>query len=243
MTAPETAGSGLLRRHYGGPDRRRLDPFVRRAAGSLAPTDRLPASLGRARSGSDGSLGAGPAWRRVIRSRIDNRLEGDGSAVEQAEIVFGSADQLFDLTSYTRHVGRDTTGNLLSKGALADRSRAYMKGLATIEHSAHGTDSFLGEFGDAALQAGSLGRHPQPGDRPARLPARGPRQLRRPHRRVPGSSTSRVAASNAKRRASSSSWGTWSRSLRECRWTRRGPPARPARGEMGGPVRSAAGRA
>jgi Fe-S cluster assembly scaffold protein SufB len=43
-------------------------------------------------------------------------------------------------------VGRDTTGNLLSKGALADRSRVYMKGLATIEHSAHGTDSFLGEF-------------------------------------------------------------------------------------------------
>ena len=66
--------------------------------------------------------------------------------MEQAEIVFGSADQLFDLTSYTRHVGRDTTGNLLSKGALTDRSRAYMKGLATIETSAHGTDSYLGEF-------------------------------------------------------------------------------------------------
>ncbi|MGZ6266192.1 MAG: SufB/SufD family protein, partial [Candidatus Limnocylindrales bacterium] len=83
---------------------------------------------------------------RVVRSRIDNRLEGDGSTVEQAEIVFGSADQVFDLTSYTRHVGRDTTGNLLSKGALTDRSRAYMKGLATIETSAHGTDSYLGEF-------------------------------------------------------------------------------------------------
>ena len=84
---------------------------------------------------------------RVVRSRIDNRLEGDGSSVEQAEIVFGSADQLFDLTSYTRHIGRDTTGNLLSKGALADRSRAYMKGLATIDITAHGTDSYLGEFG------------------------------------------------------------------------------------------------
>ena len=83
---------------------------------------------------------------RIIRSRIDNTLEGDGSTVEQAEIVFGSADQLFDLTSYTRHIGRDTTGNLLSKGALADRSRAYMKGLATIDMPAHGTDSYLGEF-------------------------------------------------------------------------------------------------
>ena len=83
---------------------------------------------------------------RVVRSRIDNRLEGDGSSVEQAEIVFGSADQLFDLTSYTRHTGRDTTGNLLSKGALGDNSRAYLKGLATIDLSAHGTDSYLGEF-------------------------------------------------------------------------------------------------
>ena len=83
---------------------------------------------------------------RVIRSRIDNTLEGDGSSVEQAEIVFGSTDQLFDLTSYTRHIGRDTTGNLLSKGALSDRSRAYMKGLITIDKPAHGTDSFLGEF-------------------------------------------------------------------------------------------------
>jgi Fe-S cluster assembly scaffold protein SufB len=84
---------------------------------------------------------------RVVRSRVDNRLEGDRSSVEQVEIVFGSGDQVVDLTSYTRHIGRDTTGNLLSKGALMDRSRSYMKGLITIEKSAIGTDSFLGEFG------------------------------------------------------------------------------------------------
>jgi Fe-S cluster assembly scaffold protein SufB len=84
---------------------------------------------------------------RLVRSRVDNRLEGDRSSVEQVEIVFGGEEQLFDLTSYTRHLGRDTTGNLLSKGALLDRSRSYMKGLITIEKSAIGTDSFLGEFG------------------------------------------------------------------------------------------------
>jgi Fe-S cluster assembly protein SufD len=84
---------------------------------------------------------------RVVRSRVDNRLEGDRSSVEQVEIVFGSGEQVVDLTSYTRHVGRNTTGNLLSKGALMDRSRSYMKGLITIEKSAVGTDSFLGEFG------------------------------------------------------------------------------------------------
>jgi len=84
---------------------------------------------------------------RFTRSRIDNRLEGDRSSVEQAEIVFGADEQFFDLTSYTRHVGRDTTGNLLSKGALLDRARAYLKGMITIERSAVGTDSYLGEFG------------------------------------------------------------------------------------------------
>jgi Fe-S cluster assembly scaffold protein SufB len=84
---------------------------------------------------------------RLTRSRVDNRLEGDRSSVEQVEIVFGGEQQLFDLTSYTRHVGRDTTGNLLSKGALLDRSKSFMKGLITIEKSAVGTDSFLGEFG------------------------------------------------------------------------------------------------
>jgi Fe-S cluster assembly scaffold protein SufB len=84
---------------------------------------------------------------RLVRSRVDNRLEGDRSSVEQVEIVFGGEQQLFDLTSYTRHIGRDTTGDLLSKGALLDRSRSFMKGLITIEKSAVGTDSFLGEFG------------------------------------------------------------------------------------------------
>ncbi|HEX7950767.1 MAG TPA: SufD family Fe-S cluster assembly protein [Candidatus Limnocylindrales bacterium] len=84
---------------------------------------------------------------RLVRSRVDNRLIGDHASVEQVEIVFGTEDQLFDLTSYTRHLGRDTTGNLLSKGVLTDRARSYMKGLITIEKSAVGTDSFLGEFG------------------------------------------------------------------------------------------------
>ena len=84
---------------------------------------------------------------RLVRGRVDNRLAGDRSSVEQVEIVFGNGEQLFDLTSYTTHVGRDTTGNLLSKGALLDGAKTYLKGLITIEKSAIGTDSFLGEFG------------------------------------------------------------------------------------------------
>src|SRR4029079_11926762 len=84
---------------------------------------------------------------RLVRSRVDNVLAGDRSTVEQVEIVFGAGEQLHDLTSYTRHVGRDTTGQLLSKGVLLDKARSYLKGLITIEKSAVGTDSYLGEFG------------------------------------------------------------------------------------------------
>ncbi|CAN5797235.1 Fe-S cluster assembly protein SufD [soil metagenome] len=83
---------------------------------------------------------------QLQKSRIDNRLIGRGSSVRQAEIGFGSGSQLFDLTSYTRHVGEDTTGDLLSKGVFSDRARGYFKGLIEIQRSARGTDSFLGEF-------------------------------------------------------------------------------------------------
>ncbi|CAN5756610.1 Fe-S cluster assembly protein SufD [soil metagenome] len=82
----------------------------------------------------------------IHKSRIDNRLVGRGSSVHQAEIGFGAGSQLFDLTSYTRHIGQDTTGDLLSKGVFLDRSRGYFKGMIDIERTAKGTDSFLGEF-------------------------------------------------------------------------------------------------
>jgi Fe-S cluster assembly scaffold protein SufB len=82
----------------------------------------------------------------IHKSRIDNRLVGRGSSVKQAEIGFGDGRQLFDATSYTRHIGTDTTGDLLAKGVFLDRARGYYKGMITIERSAHGTDSFLGEF-------------------------------------------------------------------------------------------------
>lgn len=81
-----------------------------------------------------------------VKSRIDNLLLGRGASVRQAEIGFGSGSQVFDLTSYTRHRGQDTTGDLLSKGVFRDTSRGFFKGLIDIEKTAKGTDSFLGEF-------------------------------------------------------------------------------------------------
>jgi Fe-S cluster assembly scaffold protein SufB len=83
---------------------------------------------------------------QLQKSRIDNLLVGRGATVHQAEIGFGSGTQLFDLTSYTRHVGQDTNGDLLSKGVFLDKARGYFKGMIAIERTARGTDSFLGEF-------------------------------------------------------------------------------------------------
>ena len=83
---------------------------------------------------------------QLHKSRIDNLLVGRGSSVSQVEIGFGGGRQLFDLTSYTRHIGQDTTGDLLSKGVFLDRARGYFKGMIEIQRSAKGTDSFLGEF-------------------------------------------------------------------------------------------------
>jgi Fe-S cluster assembly scaffold protein SufB len=62
------------------------------------------------------------------------------------EIGFGDGKQLFDLTSYTRHLGEDGTSDLLSKGVYTDKARGYVKGLIDIPYSGRGTDSFLGEF-------------------------------------------------------------------------------------------------
>jgi Fe-S cluster assembly scaffold protein SufB len=102
----------------------------------------------QARVGQDATMNWAVAsvGSRLHRSRIENLLEGRGSTVKQVEIGFGDGKQLFDLTSYTRHIGRDTTGDLLSKGVFTGKSRGYIKGLIDIPHSGRGTDSFLGEF-------------------------------------------------------------------------------------------------
>ncbi|HKF84179.1 MAG TPA: SufD family Fe-S cluster assembly protein [Candidatus Limnocylindrales bacterium] len=103
--------------------------------------------LARIGEGADLRWALAQLGARLVRSRVDNVLAGDRSTVEQVEIVFGIGDQLHDLTSYTRHQGRDTTGQLLAKGVLMDNARSYMKGLISIEKTAIGTDSYLGEFG------------------------------------------------------------------------------------------------
>ena len=125
----------------------RREPQLCRPAGLRAEHAGVRQSAGR-RSDQDAQLrwALASVGAQLHKSRIDNRLVGRGSSVNQVEIGFGGGRQLFDLTSYTRHIGQDTTGDLLSKGVFLDRARGYFKGMIHIEHSARGTDSFLGEF-------------------------------------------------------------------------------------------------
>ena len=80
-----------------------------------------------------------------------------------------------------RHDRRPAQQGRLSSTA----SRGYIKGLIEIERSAIGTDSFLGEFGMKLTKAGPRGDHPEPRDRPARLPPGEPLELGRADRRDP----------------------------------------------------------
>jgi len=140
---PQSLFTGTLEVHLGTDAELRVASIQDLAEGTVAFQHR------QAEIGEGASLhwALAQLGSRLVRSRVDNRLVGNRSTVEQVEIVFGARDQLFDLTSYTRHIGRDTTGNLLSKAALLDATRSYMKGLIIIEPTAVGTDSFLGEFG------------------------------------------------------------------------------------------------
>jgi Fe-S cluster assembly protein SufD len=147
----DAAGAGVGQALFGGTSEVDLGPgaVLRFASIQDLPLTTTVVQQRTARIGEGASLRFAIAHLggRVVRSRIDNRLEGNGSEVEQVEIVFGGRQQLFDLTAYTRHVGQDTTGNLLAKAVLQQGARAYIKGLISIEKTARGTDSFLGEFG------------------------------------------------------------------------------------------------
>ena len=98
-------------------------------------------------AGAELNLAAAQIGGRLVRSRIDHHLAGDGAAIRQVEVVFGSGDQLHDLTTYSLHSGEKTVGDLLAKGVFAGKSRGFVKGVTTIPRSGRGTNSYLGEFG------------------------------------------------------------------------------------------------
>jgi Fe-S cluster assembly protein SufD len=75
------------------------------------------------------------------RARNDAELLGAGAASELRTTFLGSGDQVHDFRTRQYHVAPRTTSTLLSKGAVADRSRSVYTGLIEIEKGAKRTDA------------------------------------------------------------------------------------------------------
>ncbi len=75
------------------------------------------------------------------RARNDAELRGAGSANELRTTYLGRGDQVHDFRTRQLHLAPRTTSRLLSKGAVAERSRSVYTGLIEIEKGATRTDA------------------------------------------------------------------------------------------------------
>ncbi len=75
------------------------------------------------------------------RSRNDAELRGAGAANELRTTYLGRGDQVHDFRTHQLHLAPRTTSRLLSKGAVAERSRSVYTGLIEIEKGATRTDA------------------------------------------------------------------------------------------------------
>jgi len=80
---------------------------------------------------------------QLSRYKIDNIMKGEGAIAEDVEIIFGTNDQSFDVTSNLIHYGPNTRGRVLSKSVMKDKSKSLFKGMIKIEKNAKSAESFL----------------------------------------------------------------------------------------------------
>lgn len=82
---------------------------------------------------------------QVSKVRVDSSMHGDGSSVNDLEIVFGDAEQRIDVTANLHHIGFGTQGRVLAKGVVKDKAKSIFKGVITIEKQAKNTSAYLAE--------------------------------------------------------------------------------------------------
>lgn len=75
------------------------------------------------------------------RQRVDCRLAGRGSTGELSALYLGDGDQMHDLRTFQTHDARDTTSDLLFKGALDDRAHAVYTGMIRVDATGAGTNA------------------------------------------------------------------------------------------------------
>src|SRR6476620_9492072 len=69
---------------------------------------------------------------QLSRYKIDSIMKGAGSIAEDVEIIFGVADQSFDVTSNLIHEGNTSRGRVLVKSVMKDASKSLFKGMIKI---------------------------------------------------------------------------------------------------------------
>lgn len=86
-----------------------------------------------------GLVGLGGDYARL---RTDCTLAGRGANGDLLAAYFGDGDQTLDFRTFQHHDARDTTSNLLFKGAVGGRSRSVYTGLIRVDKEARGTNAF-----------------------------------------------------------------------------------------------------
>jgi len=80
---------------------------------------------------------------KLTLSYLDSVLKGDGSAVEDYEIVFGGNEQQFNLSSNLFHEGASTRGKVMAKGVFGDKSKGLFRGMININKNAKNSNSYV----------------------------------------------------------------------------------------------------
>ncbi len=95
--------------------------------------------LGRDASMKMGEVGLGGALGRLDLS-VD--LDGDGSSYLLNGLSFGDGQQVLDYRMVLNHRGRNTSSDVLLKGAVEDQAESIFTGLLRIEEQATNTSAF-----------------------------------------------------------------------------------------------------
>ena len=86
-----------------------------------------------------GEVGLGGRFGRLD---LTLELEGDGCSADTVGLYFGEGEQTLDYRMLIRHSGKNTSSDVLLKGAVEDAAESVFTGLVRIEKDAVRTSSF-----------------------------------------------------------------------------------------------------
>ncbi|HKU82790.1 MAG TPA: SufD family Fe-S cluster assembly protein [Candidatus Nitrosocosmicus sp.] len=80
---------------------------------------------------------------RLCRFKTDSVMKGSGARAEDIEIVFGTNNQSFDISSNLDHIGFSTRGKVLVKSIVKDTAKSLFKGMIKIRKDAQASEAYL----------------------------------------------------------------------------------------------------